>query len=144
LSRVARKPESERGRSGEPSEIKTFLISDIRGYARFSQEHGDAAAARLTGRFAEVASEAVEAREAPFALPSGCRRSSPARSADPTLPLLAGVGLDAGEVVPIAAGYRGRALNLAARLCARASGGQILATGQVIHLAGQVDGALGP
>ena len=40
---------------------------------------------------------------------------------DPTLPLFAGVGLDAGEVVPVAGGYRGRALNLAARLCAKAS-----------------------
>jgi len=37
------------------------LISDIRGYTRFSQEHGDGAAARLTGQFAEIAGEAVEA-----------------------------------------------------------------------------------
>jgi class 3 adenylate cyclase len=52
---------SECGRSGEASEMKTFLISDLRGYTRFSHEQGDAAAARLTAQFAEIAGEAVEA-----------------------------------------------------------------------------------
>ena len=37
-------------------------------------------------------------------------------------------------------GYRGGALNLAARLCARARAGEILATVELSHLAGTIDG----
>src|SRR4051794_2918192 len=44
-----------------PSEVRTFLIADVRGYTRFTQEHGDEAAARLTTRFAALAREVVEA-----------------------------------------------------------------------------------
>ena len=51
-----------------------------------------------------------------------------------------GIGLDAGEAVPVGDGYRGRALNLAARLCARARGGEILVTSELVHLAGAVEG----
>ena len=38
--------------------------------------------------------------------------------ANPTLPLLVGVGIDVGEAVAVEPGFRGSALNLAARLCA--------------------------
>jgi class 3 adenylate cyclase len=44
--------------------------------------------------------------------------------ADPTLPLPVGMGLEAGEAVPVEGGYRGRALNLAARLCSVAEPGR--------------------
>jgi class 3 adenylate cyclase len=44
----------------------------------------------------------------------------------PVFPLGIGIGLDAGEAVPIEGGYRG-ALNLAARLCSLARPGEILA-----------------
>ena len=39
-----------------------------------------------------------------------------------------------------ATGIRGRALNLAARLCARARAGEILVTSELVHLAGAVEG----
>ena len=42
--------------------VRTFLIADVRGYTRFTREHGDAAAARLAKRFADLARDAVEAR----------------------------------------------------------------------------------
>ena len=35
-----------------------------------------------------------------------------------------GIGLDAGEAIPVSDGYRGGALNLAARLCSLAGPGQ--------------------
>ena len=38
----------------------------------------------------------------------------------PELPLTVGIGLDAGEAVAVQGGYRGGALNLAARLCGQA------------------------
>ena len=51
-----------------------------------------------------------------------------------------GIGLDAGEAVPLEAGYRGGALNLAARLCGRAGPGEILASQAAVHLARKVEG----
>jgi class 3 adenylate cyclase len=41
-------------------EIRIFLVADIRGYARFTLDHGDEAAGRLAGRFAAVAGEVIE------------------------------------------------------------------------------------
>src|SRR5207249_10785983 len=59
---------------------------------------------------------------------------------DPSLPLMVGIGLDAGEAVAVEGGYRGGALNMAARLCGQAGPGEILATPEVVHLARAVDG----
>src|ERR687885_1376552 len=50
-----------KGDAAKPSE-RTFLIADVRGYTNFTRERGDAEAARLAKRFAEVARDAVEAR----------------------------------------------------------------------------------
>src|SRR4029453_13941421 len=55
-------------------------------------------------------------------------------------PLGIGIGLDAGEAVPIEGGFRGTALNVAARLCALAKPGEILASEMVVGLAGRLDG----
>src|SRR5918995_3751814 len=57
----------------------------------------------------------------------------------PELPLGVGIGLDAGEAVPVEAGYRGGALNLAARLCGLAGPGEILASQEIVHLARAMD-----
>src|ERR671918_1490279 len=117
--------------------IRTFLIADVRGYTGFTQEHGDEVAAQLAGKFAVVAREGVEARggvvvelrgdEALAVFDSARqairasvelqRRFVDATVAEPALPLAVGIGLDAGEAVPVEGGYRGGALNLAARLC---------------------------
>ena len=42
--------------------------------------------------------------------------------------------------MPVEGGYRGTALNVAARLCAQAAAGEILATETVIHLAARIEG----
>ena len=39
--------------------IRTFLIADVRGYTRFTQEHGDEEAGRLAADFAALAREVV-------------------------------------------------------------------------------------
>jgi len=141
--------------AGRPSaEILTFLIADIRGYTSFTQEHGDEAATRLAMKFAEIAREGVEARDGTVVSYRGdealCVFGS-ARQAiraavdlqltfadevtlDPSLPLRVGIGLDAGEAVPVDDGYRGGALNLAARLCSQAGPGEVLASQGVLHL----------
>jgi WD40 repeat protein/class 3 adenylate cyclase len=142
------------------AEIKIFLIADVRGYTRFTQERGDEAAARLAARFAAVSREGVESAGgsvielrgdealAVFSSPRQALRAAidlQARfvqetSTEPSLPLPVGIGLDAGEAVPVEGGYRGAPLNVAARLCAMAAPGEILATQEVVHLARRVDG----
>ena len=59
---------------------------------------------------------------------------------DPSLPLLVGIGLDAGEAVEVEQGFRGAALNLAARLCSLAGPGEVLAADGIVLMAGQVEG----
>jgi WD40 repeat protein/class 3 adenylate cyclase len=140
--------------------IKTFLIADVRGYTRFTQERGDEAAARLAMRFAELARAAIEAAggtlvelrgDEALAVFDSARQALRAASdlqerlvaetvADPSLPLAVGIGLDVGEAVAVDGGYRGGALNLAARLCSLAGPGEVLASPEVAHLARKVEG----
>ncbi|MFL5955402.1 MAG: ABC transporter substrate-binding protein [Gaiellaceae bacterium] len=142
------------------SGLRTFLIADVRGYTRFTHERGDEAAAELAGAFAS-ATRAVVARfdgdvielrgdEALVVFESTRQalraavelQQVAARGSDvaPALPLGLGIGVDAGEAVPLEQGYRGAALNLAARLCAQAQPGEVLASESVVHLAGKVGG----
>jgi WD40 repeat protein/class 3 adenylate cyclase len=140
--------------------VLTFLIADIRGYTAFTRARGDEAAARLAAAFAELAREGVEARGgtvielrgdealATFVSPRQALRAAvelqvtfadeTARHAD--LPLHVGIGLDLGEAVPVEGGYRGAALNIAARLCANAKAGEILASESVTSLARGLEG----
>jgi ABC-type transport system substrate-binding protein/class 3 adenylate cyclase len=142
-----------------PAEIRTFLIADVRGYTRFTQTRGDEAAARLAARFAEVVREVVEEhggrvvelrgdealcvfgspRSALRAAVDVQRRCGEEIRADPSLPLDIGIGIDAGEAIPVAGGYRGGALNLAARLCSIAKRGEVLVSDGVVHLARRTD-----
>jgi hypothetical protein len=52
----------------------------------------------------------------------------------------ASASADAGEAVPVEDGYRGGALNLAARLCSKTGPGEALASRGVLHLARSVEG----
>ena len=141
------------------TEILTFLIADVRGYTSFTQQHGDEAAARLAATFAEIAREGVEARggrvielrgDEALAVFTSARQLRAAVDLqvvfkdetdwDPATPLRVGMGIDAGEAVPVEDGYRGAALNFAARLCSQAGPFEVLATQGVIHLARAVDG----
>ena len=44
------------------ADVRTFLIADVRGYTRFTEEYGDEVAARLATKFADVMQDGVEAR----------------------------------------------------------------------------------
>jgi eukaryotic-like serine/threonine-protein kinase len=138
-----------------PAEYRTFLIADIRGYTSYTDERGDEAAAALARQFAGLVRETVEARDGflaelrgdealtIFASPRQALRAAvelQGRIAAEQLPRGIGIGLDAGEAVPVEGGYRGTALNVAARLCAQAAAGEILATETVIHLAARIEG----
>jgi len=140
--------------------VRTFLIADVRGYTRFTQAHGDEEAGRLAARFAALVREAVTATggevvelrgdEALCVFPSARQALRAAVELQvrfrtqvedqPVFPLGIGIGLDAGEAVPVEGGYRGGALNLAARLCSLAAPGQILASETVTSLARKLEG----
>lgn len=139
--------------------ILVFLIADVRGYTHFTQASGDAAAARLTEKFASIARSVVEqqdgrlveirgdevlcvfgsARRGLQAALAMQARFAEATAADPTLPLFVGIGLDVGEAVPVEGGYRGAALNRAARLCSLAGAGEVLVTNGLAYVAPVVD-----
>jgi peptide/nickel transport system substrate-binding protein len=147
-------------RTSSEDQIRTFLIADVRGYTLFTQERGDEAAGKLAAKFAEIAREVVEGRGGTLLELRGdealCVFGSPRQAiraavelqerfveetlATPELPLTVGIGLDAGEAVAVEGGYRGGALNLAARLCGQARAGEILASREVAHLARRVEG----
>jgi predicted ATPase/class 3 adenylate cyclase len=142
------------------SPLLTFLIADVRGYTRYTLDHGDEAAARLADRFAALCEEVLGAHEgrvielrgdealtvfssARHALRGAVALQQALKDAvrdDPSLPLTVGMGLDAGEPIPVRGGYRGGALNLAARLCSIAGPGEILASETVIGLARKTEG----
>jgi YVTN family beta-propeller protein len=147
-------------RLGVSAEILAFLIADIRGYTHFTETRGDEAGAALATAFAEIVGEGVEARGgrvvelrgdealAVFRSPRQALRAAvdlqlvlaDEVALDPSLPLGVGMGIDAGEAVPVEGGYRGGALNMAARLCSRARAGEILTSPGVLHLTRAVEG----
>jgi class 3 adenylate cyclase/ABC-type transport system substrate-binding protein/predicted Ser/Thr protein kinase len=137
------------------AQLRTFLIADVRGYTRYTQQHGDEAAAELASSFAGLVGEAVEAHEGrvielrgdeALVVFDSARQALQAALAvqaavtDRELPRGVGIGIDAGEAVPVGKGYRGGALNMAARLCSLAGPGEVLASDAVVHLARAVPG----
>lgn len=106
------------------SALLTFLIADVRGYTRFTMDQGDEAAARLADRFAALSTEVlgqydgqvIELRgDEALAVFSSARRAlrgavalqrafTQAVRDDPSLPLAVGMGLDAGEPIPVRGG----------------------------------------
>ena len=152
-------PESQTDASRD-ADVHAFLIADVRGWTTFTQERGDEDAARLAGRLAEVTRSVVKGHNGKvlelrgdeavvvFGSPRSAIRGAVALQqrfveetiADPSLPLTVGIGLDAGEAVAVEGGYRGGALNVAARLCSLARAGEVLASREIVHLALRVDG----
>lgn len=146
--------------AGGGAVVRAFLIADVRGYTSFTHAHGDEAAGDLAARFAGLAREAVTSTggevielrgdEALCVFPSARQALRAAVELqfrfrrrvedEPVFPLGIGIGLSAGEAVPVEGGYRGGPLNLAARLCSLAGPGQILASETVTSLAGALEG----
>jgi DNA-binding NarL/FixJ family response regulator/class 3 adenylate cyclase len=145
----------------DPGALKTFLIADVRGFTRFTHERGDHAAAQLTIRFSELVRRAVEdvdgvvvefrgdealaafdspRRAIKAAVDLQARFEAETFGEAPGVPLPVGIGLDVGEAVAVEDGYRGNALNIAARLCGLAGPGEVLASAEVVHLAGRLEG----
>ena len=110
--------------------IRAFLVADIRGFTRFTADFGDEDAARLAMKFADVVGKAVAARNGTLVELRGDEALSVFDSArqglhaavelqaafreetqaDPSLPLMVGIGLDAGEAVAVGGGIPRRGL----------------------------------
>ena len=143
------------------SGVHTFLIADIRGYSRFTENFGDEAAAELSRAFANVVQEIVETHEGElremrgdealvvFASARQAMRAAvelqdqleDQTDSDFQIPCKVGIGIDSGEAVRLEDGsFRGAALNIAARLCGRAHGGEVLVSEGTVRLAGRLGG----
>jgi len=122
---------------------------DLVGYTRLTEERGDAAAAELAETLAVLVNQSsrehggvpvkwlsdgvmVHFREPAGAVLSALRmvRQLPEAGLPP-----AHVGVAAGPVVAQGGDFFGRTVNLAARIAARASAGQVLVSGSVVETA---------
>jgi class 3 adenylate cyclase len=141
--------------------VRTFLIADIRGYTRFTEQYGDEASARLAAKFSDLVEETLQVRggalieirgDEALAVFDSTRQAIRAAmdlqkvfaeesEADSDLPLRVGIGIDSGEAIELEDGsFRGAALNVAARLCALARGGEVLVSEGSSRLAGRLPG----
>ncbi len=126
-----------------------FLFCDLRGYAAFVDAHGDHAAADLLAAYRSLVREAVAAHAgaeirtegdsvyvvfptASAAVEAGLGIVDAAASAGTAeRPMRVGVGIHAGETLATGEGPVGGAVNIAARVCARAEAGEVLVTDTV-------------
>lgn len=142
------------------SGVRTFLIADIRGYSRYTEQCGDEAAAALSKKFARIAADASEEYGSEFvevrgdeallvfasaraAIRAGVDLQARFRetSEELEIPLRVGIGIDSGEAVQLEDGsFRGSALNVASRLCGRAAGGEVIISEATSRLAGRLTG----
>ena len=135
----------------------TFLFADIAGFTALTEAHGDEEAAALVADFCA----AIRA-ELPASGGSQVKTIGDAvmlAIPDPAAAILLGlrithelmrghgapavrVGLHHGPAIERAGDYFGSAVNLAARVSAEASGGEVLLTGHTAALAPRLDGVL--
>jgi adenylate cyclase len=129
-----------------------IAFADLSGYARLTVERGDEAAVDAVEHFAEVVSQTlpVDARviktlgdevmvigSDPAALTSwavGLQAETQPGEPPPR------IGIHYGEVLYRDGDYFGREVNQAARVVARAGGGEVLVTRPVVEMAAGVDG----
>jgi class 3 adenylate cyclase len=140
---------------GGAAAYRGFLFSDVRGFTAFAERHGNTAAAAMVGRFLEIARTAISGHEgaeiktegdaihAVFPSASSAvlcgleivEAAAQLNTQEPSHQLGLGVGVHAGEAVETAEGYIGRAVNIAARLCAAAKPGEVLVSSTVKGIA---------
>jgi len=131
-----------------------FLFADLRGYTQYVEAHGDAAAAALLTAYRSLVRDVVSrhrgaeirtegdsfyvvfpsASSAVLCGLSIARAAAEASAVDGSQPISVGVGIHAGETADHPEGYVGSAVNIAARVCAEASPGDVLVTDTVRSL----------
>ncbi|MBA2371366.1 MAG: adenylate/guanylate cyclase domain-containing protein, partial [Chloroflexi bacterium] len=133
-------------RKAEKTVTRAFLFSDLRGYTDFVESRGDATAAALLRLYrgivrtaigrqggAEVKTEGdsfyvvFESALAALECAVAVHRAAQAHNdAKPDAPIRIGMGLHVGETVPYDDQFVGGAVNVAARLAAKAKAGELV------------------
>jgi adenylate cyclase len=133
----------------------TFLFADIAGFTALTEVHGDEQAASVVADFCDAVMRELAAFGATHVKTIG--DALMLRIADPAQAVLLGlrialdllrghrapavrVGLHHGPAIERGGDYFGAAVNLAARVSAAATGGEVLLTGHTAALAPNVEG----
>ena len=133
----------------------TFVFADIAGYTALTEAHGDADAADLAGEFSRAIRELAAAADGEVVKSIGdavmVRHTTPADAvvlglraaheaiAGHGLPTVR-VGMHHGPAIERDGDWFGATVNLAARVCAVAAGGEVLLTRAVYESAPVLDG----
>jgi len=129
--------------------LRAIMFTDIEGSTAISTEHGDDAAVAVVGQHDAIVRECLaefggsEVKHTGDGVLASFVSVTKALGAAASMHRAAGVepalrikiGVSAGEPVEASSDIYGAAVNLAARICARASGGQTLVAGTVRDLA---------
>src|SRR4051812_28807940 len=138
-----------------PADSATFLFADIAGFTALTEAHGDEDAAALVADFCDRVADRLDDYGATQIKTIG--DALMLRIPDPEQAVLLGlcvahdvfhgagapavrVGLHHGTAIEREGDYFGAAVNLAARVSAEATGGEVLVTGQTAALAPELDG----
>lgn len=134
---------------GTSTHDRTVTFVDLAGFSALTEAHGDDEAATLVARFCEMVRDSLGltdrlvksigdavmvVSDTPADALDLMRRVLASLSAEPNFPA-ARCGLHHGPVVEREGDVFGTTVNLAARVAARAFGGQVLATGPIAHAA---------
>ena len=137
------------------TDAATFLFADIAGFTALTEAHGDEQAADLVESFCEAIRKELPAAGGEHVKTIGdailLRIPDPGKAVQLALHIthdvMSGhgapavrVGLHHGSAVERDGDYYGAAVNLAARVSAEASGGEVLLTGQTAALAPTLPG----
>jgi adenylate cyclase len=139
------------------SSTATFLFADIAGFTALTEAHGDEQAALLVAEFCDAVQSELPAFGGMHVKTIG--DALMVRVRDPDRAVLLGlriahdvmhrhgapavrVGLHHGPAIERDADYFGAAVNLAARVSAAATGGEVLLTAETAALAPDVEGVL--
>jgi len=135
----------------------TFMFADIAGFTALTEAHGDQEAAKLVGEFCEAVAAELPAFGGTQVKTIG--DALMLRIPDPGTAVLLGlriahdvlrghgapavrVGMHHGPAIERAGDYIGSTVNLAARVSAAATGGEVLLTARTAATAPQVEGVL--
>jgi class 3 adenylate cyclase len=142
----------EQAASPSDGATRGFLFSDLRGYTHLVDTRGAVEASHLLGRYRAIVREVVaqhggaeiktEGDSFYVVLPSASAalrcgldiRTACNEPADGGEAIQLGIGIHAGESVAHEGGFVGSAINIAARICALATAGEVLVTGTIREL----------
>jgi branched-chain amino acid transport system substrate-binding protein len=133
------------------SVTRGFLFSDLRGYTSFVERHGAASAVDLLTTYRDLVRGEVDRFDGAEIRTEGdsfyvvfdsvaaavrcglaiAVAAAAASSERPEQPINVGIGIHAGETIETSEGYVGSSVNIAARICALASPGEVLVSDTV-------------